>query len=61
MLNEIIKFAVITIYALVCGMLTKNIMEKKGYEDTNFWFGMGFVFGIFGLIGTLFKPPKEVN
>lgn len=50
------------VYFIICAIVAKHIMKKKGYyEDANTWFWMGLLFGIFALVIVLLKPKKADN
>jgi len=48
-------FAII-VYGLVCGIASKNIVKKKGYNASKagFYFAAGFLFGLLGINFALF-------
>ena len=41
-------------WGLIWGVVTKKIIENKGYDDN--WFWWGFFFGFFAMIVALIKP-----
>ena len=55
-----IKRIINIIYFIVCAIVSRKIMKKKGYnQDANTWFWMGLLFGIIALIIVLLKPKNE--
>ena len=48
------------VQAFICGGLSTNLAEKKGY-GTGAWFAAGFFFGIFGLIAAAGLPPSRLQ
>lgn len=46
---------IIIMQAIVCGWLSMNIAERKGYSPEK-WFACGFFFGFLGLIGAAGLP-----
>lgn len=48
------------VQAFICGGLSTNLAEKKGY-GTGAWFAAGFLFGIFGLIAAAGLPPSRLQ
>ena len=57
-----IRFTIGIIYFIICAIVAKHIMKKKGYyEDANDWFWMGLLFGVFALMIVLLKRKKANN
>ena len=51
-------FLLVTIVAIICGFLSRNLAEKKGH-DASTWFACGLFFGIFGLIAAAGLPTAR--
>jgi len=47
------------VQAVICGGLSADLAEKKGYSQ-GAYFASGFFFGIFGLIGAVGLPPSRL-
>lgn len=48
------------VYFIICAIIARKIMKKKGYcEEANTWFWLGLLLGIFALIIVLLKPKKD--
>ena len=47
-------------YALICGGLSADLADKKGYS-VGAYFACGFFFGILGLIGAAGLPPSRLQ
>lgn len=55
-----IQRAINIVYFIICAIVSRKIMKKKGYEqDANTWFWMGLLFGIIAIIIVLMKPKNE--
>lgn len=48
------------VYALICGGLSADLAEKKGY-GVGSYFAVGFFFGILGLIAAAGLPPSRLQ
>lgn len=46
--------------AFICGALSSNLADKKGYS-TGAWFAAGFFLGIFGLIAAAGLPSSRLQ
>lgn len=57
-----IRIAIGFVYFIICAIVARKIMKKKGYcEEANTWFWLSLLFGIFALIIVILKPKKDEN
>lgn len=54
-----IFWVILVLQALICGFLSMDLAEKKGYSSGT-WLAIGLFFGIFGLIAAAGLPRKQV-
>lgn len=54
-----IFWVILVLQAFICGGLSSNLAERKGYSY-GVWFASGFFLGIFGLIAAAGLPTKPV-
>lgn len=55
-----IRIAIGFVYFIICAIVARKIMKKKGYcEEANTWFWLGLLIGIFALIIVILKPKKD--
>ena len=55
-----IRIAIGFVYFIICAIVARKIMKKKGYcEEANTWFWLSLLLGIFALVIVILKPKKD--
>ncbi len=53
-------WVILVLQALICGFLSMDVAEKKGYSS-GAWLACGLFFGVFGLIAAAGLPKKQAS
>ena len=59
-MNTIAWSFLLLVQAFVCGALSANLADKKGYSS-GAWFAAGFFLGVLGLIAAAGLPPSRLQ